>query len=198
MITTATYGLDVSRTHLVKELASLKPNSQRIEDTTVAKGETAPFTFEHVPASDELRGTVAIAESCSIVIRSPFPAVHHFIYRNIDSTMRKAIIDVKALREREIGTAIKRLEVEAPEWCALDHMLARESAMAKKEGKSPDFYGDHIAKEVSFFSTSEAQLPWLNHKSQGGGTRQRKRKTGMCAVAVTNFTTDADVPHRRP
>lgn len=52
------------------------------------------------------------------------------------------------LQDREIAKSIERREKGHPQRCALDNMMAREDAIAEKEGRKPDYRSQAILSEV--------------------------------------------------
>lgn len=62
--------------------------------------------------------------------------------------MRKARAGRDRLRDREVAKSIERRRLGQPQRCALDSMLAREDAIAEKEGRKPDYRSQTIMSEV--------------------------------------------------
>lgn len=89
-----------------------------------------------------------LADSVGLSMRSPLPTIHHFLYRNLWPKMRRARAGRDRLRDHEIAKSIERRESGQPQRCALDNMLAREDAIAEKEGRKPNYRSQTIMSEV--------------------------------------------------
>ena len=145
MITRATYGVGIEQTQLVNEIAQI-----RLEPETIPQPITAPIKFISPGLDPEVAGLTAVTEAFPFMFRSPLPSIHYWLYKTFSPTMRNAIANVERLRNRVIGASIQRLEGGYADWCAIDNMLKREDAMARREGRASNFYSQHIASEVSY------------------------------------------------
>ena len=140
----ASFGVDSEQGQIAKELEELQAK-------TVSGGKDDAFEFEPVPLYDEdLSSFDTLIKSFTVCIRFPWPLVAHFIYRNLSSKMREAIAMRAKLRDREIAKSIERKERGQPQRCALDNMMAREDAMAEKEGRKPNYRSQSIISEVCY------------------------------------------------
>ena len=81
-----------------------------------------------------------------------FPAGLDFFGRDsTDVFVKNAFALTKQLQEREIANGIKRRANGEAMKCALDEVSVREEALAKKEGREPDYYSQVITSEVSSY-----------------------------------------------
>lgn len=62
--------------------------------------------------------------------------------------MRNAHRLAARLQQREIANGLERRRTGQAQRCAVDQILAREEAMAEKEGRKPDYYSQTITSEV--------------------------------------------------
>ncbi|TWU77832.1 hypothetical protein ED733_002267 [Metarhizium rileyi] len=162
MIVVSAFGLDVEKTHLVKKHSFLRPGS--VPDKN-EKHMNQVFEFEDVPLDPELGALTTLAESTRYALRSPFPRLLHWYNRNFSPTMKGAQSLVREMRHREIAASIKRRDDGQTEWCALDHMIARETAIAEKEGRQANFHTQAIASELLGYligghETTSAAIRW--------------------------------------
>jgi hypothetical protein len=140
IIVCASFGIDTENTQLVKEIDQLgtEPSSEN-------DGE---ISFKEVPLSEELSAMTLLSESIAKVIKTPSPPFFHFLYRNLSSKMRNAVALTRKLQRREIVNGIKRRQNGEAMKCALDEISVREEALAKKEGRRPDYHSQTITSEV--------------------------------------------------
>ncbi|KAH7468403.1 hypothetical protein FOMA001_g15745 [Fusarium oxysporum f. sp. matthiolae] len=154
----ASFGIDSGDGQIGRHLEKLKAR-------TVSGGRDDLFEFEDVPIDEEQSCFTTIADSVGLSMRSPLPTIHHFLYRNLSSKMRRARAGRDRLRDREIAKSIERRESGQPQRCALDNMLAREDVIAEKEGRKPNYRSQTIMSElmgylVAGHETTSAVLRW--------------------------------------
>ncbi|XEV02460.1 hypothetical protein FSHL1_007747 [Fusarium sambucinum] len=155
----ASFGVDSGQGQIGKELDELRSK-------TMTGGDDDAFEFGHVPFYDEELGCFdVLIESFDVSMRSPYPLVSHFIYRNLSAKMREANAMRAKLQDREIAKSIERREKGQPQRCALDNMMAREDAIAEKEGRKPDYRSQAILSEllgylVAGHETTSGVLRW--------------------------------------
>ena len=154
---------------LVKEIQELKPHS----DPSTIKNDDE-FQFKPVSLNEELNALAIVGESVAKVIKTPVPPVFHFLYRNLSSKWRKAFALASQLQEREIANGIKRRRNGEAMKCALDEISVREEAMAKKEGRAPDYHSQVITSEVS--DTAEFINIMLMRRSQVDDVPDRRTR----------------------
>ncbi|KAF4974090.1 hypothetical protein FZEAL_8963 [Fusarium zealandicum] len=158
IIMAASFGLDSSRSQLSKQLSQL--------EIRTSPGDTdEKFEFKDVPLREELRFFTVLVDSIGIAVKSPIPRIHHFLYRNLSPKMRRARAGRDKLRNQEIANSVERKKSGRPQRCALDNMLAREDAMAQKEGRDPNYYSETIMDEllgylVAGHDTTSSSLQW--------------------------------------
>ncbi|RKL10176.1 hypothetical protein BFJ68_g8792 [Fusarium oxysporum] len=145
----ASFGIDSGDGQVGRQLEELKAR-------TVSGGQDDLFEFEDVPIDEEQSCFTTIADSVGLSMRSPLPTIHHFLYRNLSSEMRRARAGRDRLRDREIAKSIERRESGQPQRCALDNMLAREDVIAEKEGRKPNYRSQTIMSERVQSLLSEA------------------------------------------
>ncbi|EMT69618.1 cytochrome P450, partial [Fusarium oxysporum II5] len=154
----ASFGIESGDGQVGRQLAELKAR-------TVSGGQDDLFEFEDVTIDEEQSCFTTIADSVGLSMRSPLPTIHHFLYRNLSSEMRRARAGRDRLRDREIAKSIERRESGQPQRCALDNMLAREDVIAEKEGRKPNYRSQTIMSElmgylVAGHETTSAVLRW--------------------------------------
>jgi hypothetical protein len=111
------------------------------------------FVFSMLPLHEELQACVDVVDSLAVALRSPTPVMSHFIHR-LKPKMRRALKLKDQLLERNIALSVKRLEEgsqsgEKRSICAVDQILLREKAGAKKAGMEPHYNRPTIKDEVS-------------------------------------------------
>jgi hypothetical protein len=119
------------------------------------------FEFEHVPLDPELGALTTISDSPYKAFRSPFPRLLHWYNRRFSSIMKAATAITDQMHNREITASIERRAKGQPERCALDHMIARETAIAEKEERKPNFYSQAMKSEAC--STSKPPTSMLSY-----------------------------------
>jgi hypothetical protein len=152
IIVCAAFGLDTQHTQLVKEIQELTPDDNH---SSKADGEIA---FKELPLNEELNALATVAESVAKIIKTPSPPLFHWMYRHLSATLKNAFALTKRLQEREIANGIKRRANGEAMKCALDEISVREEAMARKEGREPDYYSQVITSEVSTYATRPEAL----------------------------------------
>lgn len=146
IIVCAAFGLDTQHTQLVKEIQELTPDTT---SSTKIGGEVA---FKELPLNEELNALATVAESVAKIIKTPSPPLFHWMYRSFSATLKNAFALTKQLQEREIANGIRRRANGEAMKCALDEISVREEALAKKEGREPDYYSQVITSEVSSYN----------------------------------------------
>ncbi|KAK2668885.1 Cytochrome P450, E-class, group I [Fusarium oxysporum f. sp. vasinfectum] len=129
----ASFGIDSGDGQVGRQLEELKAR-------TVSGGQDDLFEFEDVPIDEEQSCFTTIADSVGLSMRSPLPTIHHFLYRNLSSEMRRA----RAGRDRLEGS---------------------EDVIAEKEGRKPNYRSQTIMSElmgylVAGHETTSAVLRW--------------------------------------
>lgn len=140
-IMAVSFGLGDETSQISKKIDSLAPK-RNASDTDI-------FEFEPIGLDPELRAFTVLADSLAIAIESPAPGIHHYLYRTLSPTMRQAVASRDRIRARETKKSIERKLAGRPLRCALDQVLAREDAIAEREGRKPDYNSKIIFDEVS-------------------------------------------------
>ncbi|KAF9769228.1 hypothetical protein IL306_013362 [Fusarium sp. DS 682] len=160
IIVCAAFGLDTQHTQLVKEIQELTP-----EDNPSSSEPEGEFQFKELPLNEELNALSIVAESVAKIIKTPSPLLFHWMYRNLSSKLKNAFALTKQLQQREIANGIKRRANGEAMKCALDEISVREEAMAKKEGREPDYYSQVITSEMMTYligghETTSSAVRW--------------------------------------
>lgn len=173
----ASFGVDSGQGQIGKELAELKGKGTAGRDDDVFEFQTVPNYDEDLDCFDTL------IQSFNVSMRSPYPLISHFLYRNLSGKMRKANEMRIKLQDREIAKCIERKAKGQPQRCALDNMMAREDAIAEKEGREPDYRSQTIVSEVrnqDYLSPYQANvLKLLGYLIAGHETTSAVLKWGM-------------------
>jgi len=148
IIMAATFDFPQSDTSLAKQIA-------HIEKYQPADGgadpQAEPLQFSSVDLDPELEAWIYLTQSFSVSFQSPFPYLSHWLYLR-QPRSRKALQLRRMITERNIEQSIKRLEdlnTKTNLRCAVDQILLREQAHAKKHGLQPNFHKGAIYDEVS-------------------------------------------------
>ncbi|KAK1758058.1 cytochrome P450 [Echria macrotheca] len=147
IIMAATFDFPQSHTSLAKQVAHIQKH--RPADGSIdPQGE--PFLFSHADLDPELEAWVYLTQSFSVPFQSPFPYLSHWLYLQTPRS-RRALQLRRAVTERNIEQSIKRLEDPSCKKklrCAVDQILLREQAYAKKHGIQPNFFKGEIFDEL--------------------------------------------------
>jgi len=146
IIMAATFDFPQSDTSLSKQIAHIEMH-QRADSSVTPE----PFQFSRVELEPELEAWVYLTQSFDVPFKSRFPYLSHWLYLQRPRS-RKALQLRQIVTERNIEQSIKRLEKQGNEKklrCAVDKILLREQAHAKKHGLQPSFYKPAIYDEVS-------------------------------------------------
>ncbi|UPK95342.1 hypothetical protein LCI18_006277 [Fusarium solani-melongenae] len=158
IIMAVSFGLGLEQSQIAKQ-------TRELEGASSPGGRDDVFEFKHVPLDEELGFFTILADSILVAVRSPLPRLGHFLYRNLSPMMRRAAAGRDRLRNREIAKSVERRRSGHPERCALDNMLAREDAIAEKEGRKPNYYSQVIQSEllgylVGGLETTSSVMRW--------------------------------------
>ncbi|RSL88682.1 hypothetical protein CEP51_001614 [Fusarium floridanum] len=160
IVMAASFGLEPEQSQIAKQTRELE-----VSESSKTGGQDDAFEFKHVPLDEELQCFTTLGDSILVAVRSPLPLLSHFLYRNLSPMMRRAAAGRDKLRNREIAKSIERMKAGHPERCAMDNMLAREDAIAAKEGRKPNYYSEVILCEllgylVGGHDTTSSVLRW--------------------------------------
>lgn len=148
MIMGASFGFEKSQSMLQTKLDHLA----RAGVASSASPTAEVVEFEDPPLLEELQACTTMADAISLGFKSPLPWLNTFVYRNLVPSYRRALAVSQRMAKREIAKSVERLHTGHPQRCAMDQMLEREEALAKKEGRQPDYFSDVIKDEVSSVS----------------------------------------------
>ncbi|EXJ69984.1 uncharacterized protein A1O5_07057 [Cladophialophora psammophila CBS 110553] len=161
VIFAAAFGLEIQDSNTFAQLQQL--SSAKNLDRPQSLSDPMPFPQFHRPATFEAIAT--LTESLEVSIKAPFPRFAHWVLRQLPY-MRKAraakeklFSDMveESLSKLSSGTKVKR--------SALDDILQRETAAAKKENRSPVYHSRAIYDELFGFligghDTTSTTLTW--------------------------------------
>ena len=147
VIFATSFGLDPKRSNSAAHLQQLTAAPVQI-----AQSQEEPVDFLHARRPIGFQAITTLTESLEACTKSPVPRLAHWILRQMPY-MRKARADKEKLFTDMIRQSIKRIESgEQVRGSALDDILMRETAIAKKEGRPPIYYSRTIYDEVSHLS----------------------------------------------
>ena len=138
------FSLDVKDSNTIAQLQQLSSAQVHLPHFPEEPVEFPDFAR---PASFE--AITVLTESLETSIKAPFPKFAHWVLRQLPY-MRKARTDKERLFTNMINESIKRVTTEKQaKHSALDDILLREAAAAKKEGRTPVYNSRAIYDEVS-------------------------------------------------
>lgn len=118
-----------------------------------SSGLDEPVAFDPVPADDVLNASLELVAAVEDVQGSPFPDLKWWWVNNKPRIRRATQIKEKYIRD-EVADAVRRLKSSAGEEfvkSAVDHMVFRESKLAEKEARKPDFFSRVMMDEVRLY-----------------------------------------------
>ena len=141
----ATFGSEIGTTKAQLDLLS----SLNSINTTLGHDGTITFPVAENPPA--FQAILTLTDSLTITLQSPVPPLHHWFLRQLPY-MRSA----KAYKDQRINDeleAAKRRFMDGGEKdqvtrCAMDDILRREIAIARKEGREPAYNTRTIQDEV--------------------------------------------------
>ncbi|KAH7037441.1 putative cytochrome P450 [Microdochium trichocladiopsis] len=148
IITAAALNIDDNDTQIrkyIRELGELK------QPATVPASTTEPAEFPPSELTDMLSALFTIAGASGKAFQVPSPKLFH-LFNNRTAKMKKAYHDRDTIIRSYIGDAVRRLQEEGDNFkptSAMDFIVMREAAAAKKENRAPDFYSDTVV-QVTF------------------------------------------------
>ncbi len=113
----------------------------KIDELEQPKNRDLPIDFPKAPTPPAFDAIITLTDSLETSVKSPIPKLHHWVLRQLPY-MRKAFaykdqyIQDKLERARE--KFLDASEEEGPVNSAVEHLLRRELATAKKEGRKPE------------------------------------------------------------
>ncbi|KAL7928309.1 cytochrome P450 [Trichoderma chlorosporum] len=182
IILAAAFGitLEQSATYNQYESLQLQPSIGRSSGS-----KDDPIAYSRIPLSESRAALIKVTATVVIGYKSPFPRLHHWILRN--TIWRRVFAQKEAFITEEINKGVSRLTSDMAKEkrmrCAMDMMLLREMAHAKKEGRKPDINAPRMRDELFGYvatghDTSSTTLSWItkfltdNQSSQAKLRRQ--------------------------
>jgi len=165
-ILAATFPFDPENSTVSAQLQVLQQISSGLNDHDIDEA----AEFPSVPNSPIFQAILTLTDSMETSMKSPTPVIAHWFLRQMPS-MRKAYKQKEAYITSELDNSVKRFTEGKDEQitkCALDHIVSRELASARKENRQPVYYTRSIYDEVmgpSLYCSSSLIIiaPWLSN-----------------------------------
>lgn len=146
-IWSAAFPFDTKNSYISAQLKLLR--SMKHLDGASAADKNEAVEFPTVPQPPAFKAILELTKSMETATKSPFPVIAHWFLRQ-KSYMKKA----KKAKDDYIGGELAKAERRFTESdnevrCAMDHIMKRELAAAKKEGRKPIYNTPEIYDEVS-------------------------------------------------
>jgi hypothetical protein len=144
VIFATTFGLDVKNSNSQAQLQYI-----RSVEVKVPPSLEDPLEFPHSKTPATFEAITTLTDSLETCIKAPFPRFAHWVLRQMPY-MRKARADKEKLFTDMITESVARVTLgQQAKRSALDDVLLRETAAAKKEGRPPIYSSRVIYDEVS-------------------------------------------------
>lgn len=145
----ATFGLEPENSTTGTQLQFLR---QKANEIHVPASEDAPVEFPSRPRPVNFEAIITLTESFEHATKAPLPRLAHWFIRRLPYMRRATAIKEKLIYDR-IEQAVQRLPTSSGQKnklkrSALDEILQREAAQARKENRKPDFHARAIYDEV--------------------------------------------------
>ncbi|ETI24327.1 hypothetical protein G647_03696 [Cladophialophora carrionii CBS 160.54] len=160
VIFATTFGLDIQDGNTVAQLKQLSSTP-----VSVPQSPDEPIDFPHFSRPATFEAISVLTESLETSVKAPFPRFAHWALRQMPY-MRKARADKEKHFTNMINDSITRVASgKQAKSSALDDILLREAAAAKKEGRQPVYHSRAIYDELFGFiigghDTTSATLSW--------------------------------------
>lgn len=148
---------------------------------TGASDEDEPVPFpRNEPNVDQLAHQVQ-QDAVNVAATQPFPKLYHML-NNRKPHMQESYRNKFAMLERQVGFATKRLDAGGEVKSALDHMIQREVAAAKKADRTPVFDAPSFYDEIYGYigaghETSATAFQWgLKHLARDQRVQTKLRE----------------------
>lgn len=109
---------------------------------SVPQNTDLPVEFPSAPDASGAKTLMTLTDSLGVAFTSPSPRIHHWFYRKLPF-MRAALAEkdrmISDMLEKSKARLLDNKGGDKTERCALDNMLLREDAVAKKEGRKPEY-----------------------------------------------------------
>ncbi len=144
VIFAATFSLEVKKGNTVAQLQQLQA-----AQVSLPKSPDELVEFPQFIRPDSFEAISVLVGSLAITIKAPFPIFAHWALRQMPY-MRKARADKEKLFKDMINESIEKVTTDKHvKRSALDDIILRETAAAKKDGRAPVYHSRTIYDEVS-------------------------------------------------
>lgn len=181
----ATFG---SQMNVSDAQTTLLSGLEHIEQPVDADSE---IIFPRAPEPESFSAILTICDSVEIAIRSFVPRFEHRWTLRLLPKYRKAVAHKDQLIKEGLQRAWEKFSVAAEDddavKCALDLVVQRETLMAKKEGREPEWDTPDIRDELFGFlvaghDTSSTSLLWAFKRLSDNQHVQDKLRTALRAA----------------
>ncbi|KAK8080418.1 hypothetical protein PG997_008236 [Apiospora hydei] len=178
-------GDNQSMTALYTDL--VRSTAANAQDASSA-GQDEPFVFPENEPNVDLRAHGTQQEAVGAAATQPFPGLFHKM-NNRKPVMREAFAAKFSMLDRQVSLGVKRMEAGAEVKSALDYMMQREIASAKKAGRAPVFNSPSMYDELYGYigaghETSSTSLQWgLKHLAADQRVQTTLRESLRAAYA---------------
>ncbi|KLP09079.1 related to TRI13-cytochrome P450 [Fusarium fujikuroi] len=200
VITAVSLGLDDENSATKRQLDDMLARSSA--GVTFMQPETKIVDFPVHPLTEELDATLTIVESSSVGFSSPIPRWHYWVISHFPYLKNAARVREEWTR-REIDKAVEAISKNGSdnEWAtrsALEFMVLREAAAAKKANRPPRFHRRRIYDElfgyiIAGHDTTGATLSWGVRYIADAPQAQRKLRSFL-----QDAFSSALAEHRQP
>ncbi|EXJ60823.1 hypothetical protein A1O7_04976 [Cladophialophora yegresii CBS 114405] len=160
VIFATTFGLNTQDSNIVAQLKQLSSIP-----VSIPQSPDKPIDFPHFSRPAVFEAISVLTESLEISVKAPVPRFAHWVLRQMPY-MRKARADKEKHFTDKINESIKRVASgKQAKSSALDDILLREEAAAKKAGRQPVYNSRAIYDELFGFiigghDTTSTTLTW--------------------------------------
>ncbi|KAK7958438.1 cytochrome P450 [Apiospora saccharicola] len=178
-------GDNQSMTALYTDL--VRSTAANAQDTSSA-GQDEPFIFPENKPNVDLRAHGTQQEAVGAAATQPFPGLFHKI-NNRKPAMKEAYAAKFSMLDRQVSLGVERMKAGAEVKSALDYMMQRELASAKKAGRAPVFNSPSMYDELYGYigaghETSSTSLQWgLKHLAADQRVQTTLRESLRAAYA---------------
>lgn len=146
IILAVSFGFDDTRSITRRHVQSLSTKAM----PQIADDAKEPVEFARPSLSPDINALVTVNQSLHVGITSPIPRLHHWVLKK--TKWRRAFQRKEEILTEEIDKAAKRLadsdDGDLHSKSAMDHMILREMAAARKAGRKPVFNTPSMRDEV--------------------------------------------------
>jgi hypothetical protein len=135
-----------------------EPEQQRTKNlisdsrTNTNTNTNEPYPFSNLPLDAEGQAVADLTESVSVGYTSPIPYLHTWLLLRLPP-LRSAVKIKEKMTKRQIDAAVSTLpptdeEAQKRAKTAVEYLVFRERASARKMNRTPDFHARYIYDEV--------------------------------------------------